>query len=87
MHAKDIAEFDATGMLNVYPAVCVKANHAFYAHIAGASANSRVGITLFVSMQGLRGPQIADGQQVDTHVFCGVVNTKVTFSLNLGVIR
>lgn len=50
-------------MLKVYPAVCVKANHAFNAHIAGVSAKYRVGITLFVSKQGLRGPQIADRQQ------------------------
>ena len=33
MHAKDIAELDATGMLNVYPVVCVRANHAFNAHL------------------------------------------------------
>ena len=72
MSANDIAEFDATGMLIVYPAVCVKVNHAFHAYKLGLSAYNCVGITLFVSTQGCGRPQITDGQQVDTHVFCGV---------------
>lgn len=76
MSANDIAEFDATGMLIVYPAVCVKVNHAFHAHKVGLSAYNCVGITLFVSTQGCGRPQITDGQQVDTHVFCCVVKQK-----------
>ena len=31
--AKDIAEFDVTGMLKVCPVVCMRANHAFIAHL------------------------------------------------------
>lgn len=62
MSANDIAEFDATGMLSVYSVVCVRASHAFIAHLTGALAILHVGITLLVSTQGLRGPQIAAGK-------------------------
>ena len=35
-----------------------------------------MGVTLFVNLQGCGRPQEADGQMVDTHVFCYVVNLK-----------
>ena len=57
----------------MYPGVCVRANHAFNAHLSGCFSNTCVGITLFVSMQGCGRPQPADGQKVDTHIFLYVV--------------
>ena len=74
MQVNGNAEFDVTGMLNLYPVVCVKANHAFNAHLAGYQLYICVGITLFVNLQGCGRPQIADEQMVDAHVFCCVVN-------------
>ena len=73
-------------MLNVYPVVCVRATYAFNAHLR-VSAIHGVGVTLFVSMQGCGRPQEADGQTVDTHVFCCVVKTMDLNRLNSGVIR
>ncbi len=67
--------YDVTGMLYMYPVVCVKANHAFNAHITGYQLYFCVGITLFVSKQGCGRPQMTDEQKVDTHVFCYVVRT------------
>ena len=43
-------------------------------HTYGCISNSFVGITLLVNTQGCGRPQIADGQKVDTHVFCCAVN-------------
>ena len=69
MCVKDNAESDATGMLKMYPVVCLKAIHAFIAHLR-VFQQLFVGITLLVNTQGCGRPQIADGQKVDTHVFC-----------------
>lgn len=52
MSAKDNGEYDVTGMLKCIPVVCLKANHAFTAHLRVLSAIRCVGITLFVSTQG-----------------------------------
>jgi hypothetical protein len=68
MSAKDIAEFDATGMLNMYPRCVLEGYHAFTAHLR-VHQQSFVGITLFVSTQGCGRPQTADEQKVDAHVF------------------
>ena len=61
--AKDNAEYDATGMLRMYPVVCVKANHAFNAHLSGIISKICVGITLFVSKQGFLGPHQQTGRR------------------------
>lgn len=54
--------------------MCVRANHAFNAHLSGAKQQfASVGIILFVNLQGCGRPQIADEQKVDTHVFRCVV--------------
>ena len=55
-------------------------------HTYGFISNTFVGITLFVSTQGCGRPQEADGQMVDTHVFCCVVAKTIKNRLNLGVI-
>ena len=60
-------------MLNLYPVVCMRANHAFIAHL-WVYQQRCVGITLFVSKQGCGRPQEADEQRVDTHVFRCVIN-------------
>ena len=83
MSAKDIAEFDATGMLNMYPRCVLEGYHAFTAHLR-MHQQSFVGITLFVSTQGCGRPQEADEQKVDTHVFCCVVNPKNNIKPELG---
>lgn len=75
MHAKDNAEFDATGMLKMCPVVCLKAQPS--QHTYGCISNTCVGITLFVSMQGCGKPQTTDGQNEDTHVFHCVVTLKL----------
>ena len=54
-------------------------------HTNGCISNTFVGITLFVSTQGCGRPQEADGQKVDTHIFCCIVNGNRIRSLNLGV--
>ena len=58
---KDIAEYDATGMLKAYPVVCVMASYAFNAHLR-VYQQKFVGITLFVGKQGCGRPQEADEQ-------------------------
>ena len=62
-------------MLKCIPVVCVRANHAFIAHLR-VYQQTDVGITLLVSTQGCGRPQMTDGQKVDTHVFYCVVTIR-----------
>ena len=69
MSAKDNAELDATGMLNMYPRCVLEGEPCLHSTLSGVSAIRCVGITLFVSTQGCGRPQTADEQKVDAHVF------------------
>ena len=84
MHAKDNAEFDATGMLNMYPRCVLEGKPCLQSTLTGASAIRCVGITLFVSTQGCGRPQMTDEQKVDTHVFCCVVSKTLRIKPELG---
>ena len=68
------------------PGVCVRANHAFNAHLSGVSAIRCVGIILFVSKQGLREPhQQTDRWWIPT-LFVVRLTEAIIKNLNLGVI-
>jgi len=62
LQVKDIAELDASGMLNMCTRCVREGKFAFNAHITGVLAILLVGITLFVNLQGCGKPQEADGQ-------------------------
>ena len=71
LQVKDTAEFDVTGMLKMYPVVCLRA-YAFTAHLRVYQHTLRG----YHSVRQLaRSPRTAsaDGQKVDTHVFRCVV--------------
>lgn len=66
---KDNAEFDVTGMLNMYPQRVREGNHAFTAHLLGISAIFAWMSLCSSTNVGCGKPQIADEQKVDTLVF------------------
>jgi hypothetical protein len=86
LQVKGIAEFDVTGMLKMYPVVCLRANHAFIAHLRVHQQYFAWVSLCSSTCKGCGKPQPAGGQKVDTHVFCCVVDLTIIYRLNLGVI-
>ena len=74
LQVKDNAEYDATGMLKMYPVVCLRANHAFTAHLRVYQQYVAWVSLCSSTCKGCGRPQSADEQKVDTRVFCCVVN-------------
>ncbi|MBO5614879.1 MAG: hypothetical protein J5932_02005 [Prevotella sp.] len=62
MCVNDNAEYDVTGVLNMYPR-CVREGSPYLQRtLIGLISNTCVGITLLVNTQGCGRPQIADEQ-------------------------